>query len=206
MLIPHFDVKHYAAAGAASAATVGSMLALLAAFCNAGTVIQTTAADAKRDHLVDRILFFAGDSTGWRGDAALSLAHPTGPLELLMLVAIGVCGGIGAHSPHPKLSPCRPPRWWRRSTTRRCCGRCCSATRVFGESPSALVYVGATIVRLRRGLFVIWRERALGLQRAREAGEQRGPEFRARPKSRYGFRIRSCSINQAMNALKVMMV
>src|SRR5512135_542002 len=41
MLIPLFDARHYAAAGAASAATVGSMLALFSAFCNAGTVIQT---------------------------------------------------------------------------------------------------------------------------------------------------------------------
>ena len=41
MLIPHFDVGHYAAAGAASAATVGSLLALISAVCNAGTVIQT---------------------------------------------------------------------------------------------------------------------------------------------------------------------
>ena len=37
---------------------------------------------------------------------------------------------------------------------------------VFGELPSALVYVGAAIVA-GAGLFVIWRERQLGLQRAR---------------------------------------
>ena len=60
MLIPHFDVNHYAAAGAAGAATIGSMLALFSAFCNAGTVIQTRRLDAERDHLVDRVLFFAG--------------------------------------------------------------------------------------------------------------------------------------------------
>jgi drug/metabolite transporter (DMT)-like permease len=39
---------------------------------------------------------------------------------------------------------------------------------LFGELPSALVYVGAAIVA-GAGLFVIWRERELGLTRAPEA-------------------------------------
>src|SRR5471030_3272974 len=41
MLIPHLDVSHYATAGAAATATVGSLFEITAAFCNAGTVIQT---------------------------------------------------------------------------------------------------------------------------------------------------------------------
>jgi len=36
----------------------------------------------------------------------------------------------------------------------------------FGELPSTTVYVGSTIVAAS-GLFVIWRERRLGLERAR---------------------------------------
>ena len=47
---------------------------------------------------------------------------------------------------------------------------------VFGELPSALVYVGGAIVA-GAGLFVIWRERQLGLQRAREAEGPRRPEI-----------------------------
>jgi drug/metabolite transporter (DMT)-like permease len=39
---------------------------------------------------------------------------------------------------------------------------------LFGELPDRLVYLGAAIVTAA-GLFVIWRERQLGLQRAREA-------------------------------------
>jgi drug/metabolite transporter (DMT)-like permease len=39
---------------------------------------------------------------------------------------------------------------------------------LFGKLPDTLVYVGAAIVAAA-GLFVIWRERQLGLQRAREA-------------------------------------
>jgi drug/metabolite transporter (DMT)-like permease len=39
---------------------------------------------------------------------------------------------------------------------------------MFGELPDTLVYLGAAIVAAA-GLFVIWRERQLGLKRAREA-------------------------------------
>ena len=39
---------------------------------------------------------------------------------------------------------------------------------LFGELPDTLVYVGASIVA-GAGLYVIWRERQLGLQRARAA-------------------------------------
>lgn len=39
---------------------------------------------------------------------------------------------------------------------------------LFGELPEKLVYLGAAIVT-GAGLFVIWRERQLGLQRARAA-------------------------------------
>ena len=39
---------------------------------------------------------------------------------------------------------------------------------VFGEVPGPLVFLGAAIIAAA-GLFVIWRERQLGLQRARAA-------------------------------------
>ncbi len=59
---------------------------------------------------------------------------------------------------------------------------------VFGEVPSVLVFVGAGIIA-GAGLFVIWRERQLGLQRARAA---EGAADRDR--------------DQRPNALKVMIV
>ena len=43
---------------------------------------------------------------------------------------------------------------------------------LFGELPEQLVYVGATIVTAA-GLFVIWRERQIGLERDREAEDLR---------------------------------
>jgi len=54
---------------------------------------------------------------------------------------------------------------------------------MFGELPEPLVYAGAAIVA-GAGLFVIWRERELGLRRRRSLPDPR----------------------QAWNALKVMMV
>jgi drug/metabolite transporter (DMT)-like permease len=47
---------------------------------------------------------------------------------------------------------------------------------LFGELPSALVYVGGAIVA-GAGLFVIWRERTLGLKRALAAQGPRRPEI-----------------------------
>jgi drug/metabolite transporter (DMT)-like permease len=50
MLIPHFDLGRYAAAGAATTAAVGSLFALTSAICNAGTVIQTGGSRKPRPH------------------------------------------------------------------------------------------------------------------------------------------------------------
>ena len=60
MLIPHFEVGHYAAIGAAHAATIGSLLALRRRVLQCRHRDPDPAADAKRDHVVDRVLFFAG--------------------------------------------------------------------------------------------------------------------------------------------------
>ena len=99
---------------------------------------------------------------------------PTGS-ELLMLVSTGIFGGV-AHIfltesyRHAAASVVAPFDYssmlW----------ALLLGCWVFGELPSALVYVGATIVA-GAGLFVIWRERQLGLKRAREAEGPRRPEI-----------------------------
>jgi drug/metabolite transporter (DMT)-like permease len=99
---------------------------------------------------------------------------PTGS-ELLMLVSMGIFGGV-AHIfltesyRHATASVVAPFDYssmlW----------ALLLGYWVFGELPSALVYVGATIVA-GAGLFVIWRERQLGLKRAREAEGLRRPEI-----------------------------
>jgi drug/metabolite transporter (DMT)-like permease len=174
MLIPHFDVKHYAAAGAASAATIGSILALFSAFCNAGTVIQTRR--LTQSETTSSIVFYFSLVTALAGAVTLPFAWhtPTGS-ELLMLVAMGIFGGIGhifltesyRHATASVVAPFDYTSmlwalllgYW-----------------VFGELPSALVYLGGSIVA-GAGLFVIWRERQLGLKRASEAEGPRRPEI-----------------------------
>ena len=174
MLIPHFDVSHYAAAGAASVATVGSIFAIVAAFCNAGTVIQTRR--LAQSETTSSIVFYFSLVTALAGALTLPFAWhtPTGS-ELLALVSLGVLGGI-AHIfltesyRHAAASVVAPFDYsamlW----------ALLLGYFVFGELPSALVYVGAVIVT-GAGLFVIWRERALGVQRAREAEGPRRPEI-----------------------------
>lgn len=73
MLIPHFDIGTYAGLGG-TAAAVGSLFAITAAVCNAGTVIQTLAAYAKRDDLFHRLLFLARVRHRRSADTAVCLA------------------------------------------------------------------------------------------------------------------------------------
>jgi drug/metabolite transporter (DMT)-like permease len=174
MLIPHFDVSHYVAAGAASVATIGSILALVAAFCNAGTVIQTRR--LTQSETTSSIVFYFSLVTALAGAVTLPFAWhtPTGS-ELVALIALGVFGGV-AHIfltesyRHAAASVVAPFDYtsmlW----------ALLLGYWVFGELPSGLVYVGAIIVA-GAGLFVIWRERQLGVQRAREAEGPRRPEI-----------------------------
>src|ERR1700674_3221127 len=94
MLIPHFDVGHYAAAGAATAAaTVGSLFAMTSAFCNAGTVIQTRR--LTQSETTSSIVFYFSLVCAIAGALTLPFAWytPTGS-ELLALISLGVFGGV----------------------------------------------------------------------------------------------------------------
>ena len=166
MLIPHFDVGHYAVAGAMTVATVGSLLALIAAFCNAGTVIQTRR--LTQSETTSSIVFYFSLVTALAGALTLPFAwySPT-PAELTKLIMLGILGGI-AHIfltesyRHAAASVVAPFDYtsmlW----------ALLLGYWLFGELPDVLVYVGAAIVA-GAGLFVIWRERALGVERPREA-------------------------------------
>jgi drug/metabolite transporter (DMT)-like permease len=165
MLIPHFDPSHYAATGATVAA-VGSLLALTSAVCNAGTVIQTRR--LTQSETTSSIVFYFSLVCAIAGALTLPFAwHTPTASELVALIALGVFGGI-AHIfltesyRHATASVVAPFDYtsmlW----------ALLLGYWMFGELPSALVYVGGTIVA-GAGLFVIWRERQLGLQRAREA-------------------------------------
>src|SRR5450830_1479267 len=174
MLVPHFELGAYATAGVATVAAVGSVLALISAVCNAGTVIQTRR--LTQSETTSSIVFYFSLVTALAGAVTLPFSWhtPTGS-ELLMLVSMGIFGGIGhifltesyRHATASVVAPFDYTSmlwalllgYW-----------------VFGELPSALVYLGATIVA-GAGLFVIWRERQLGVRRAREAEGPRRPEI-----------------------------
>ena len=166
MLIPHFDVGHYAVAGTAAVATVGSVLALISAFCNAGTVIQTRR--LTQSETTSSIVFYFSLVCAIAGALTLPFAwHSPSASELTKLIALGILGGI-AHIfltesyRHAAASVVAPFDYssmlW----------ALLLGYWLFGELPDVLVYLGGAIVA-GAGLFVIWRERALGLQRPREA-------------------------------------
>lgn len=174
MLIPNFDVDHYTTGAAATTAAVGSILAIVSAFCNAGTVIQTRRLTLSET--TSSIVFYFSLITALAGALTLPFAwhSPTGT-ELMQLVTTGVLGGI-AHIfltesyRHASASVIAPFDYssmlW----------ALLLGYWVFGELPSALVYVGAAIVA-GAGLAVIFREHWLGLRQARAAGRPRRPEI-----------------------------
>ncbi|HEY4982464.1 MAG TPA: DMT family transporter [Pseudolabrys sp.] len=166
MLVPHFELGAYATAGVATAAAVGSVLALISAVCNAGTVIQTRR--LTQSETTSSIVFYFSLVCAIAGALTLPFAwhSPTGS-ELVALISVGVLGGI-AHIfltesyRHASASVVAPFDYsamlW----------ALLLGYWMFGELPSALVYVGAAIVA-GAGLFVIWRERQLDLKRMPEA-------------------------------------
>jgi drug/metabolite transporter (DMT)-like permease len=165
MLIPRFDINIYAAVGAATAAA-GSLFAIVSAFCNAGTVIQTRR--LTQSETTPSIVFYFSLVCALAGGLTLPFAwHSPSASELLALILLGVLGGL-AHIlltesyRHATASVVAPFDYtsmlW----------ALLLGYWVFGELPSALVYVGAVIVA-GAGLFVIFRERQLGLRRARAA-------------------------------------
>ncbi len=160
MLLPHLQVSHLAAAG-----TAGALFATFAAFCNAGTVIQTRR--LTRSETTPSIVFYFSLICAIAGAATLPFAwrNPAG-YEFAALVSTGILGGVAhifltesyRYAPASVVAPFDyTSMLW----------ALLLGFWLFGEVPTALVFVGAAIVA-GAGLFVIWRERQLGLKRARE--------------------------------------
>ena len=92
MLIPHLDIGRYAAIGGAAAAA-GSMFAVISAFCNAGTVIQTRR--LTQSETTSSIVFYFSLVCAIAGALTLPFAwHSPTPRELAALIALGVLGGF----------------------------------------------------------------------------------------------------------------
>jgi drug/metabolite transporter (DMT)-like permease len=174
MLVPNFDPAHYTAAGVGSIAAIGSIFAVASSFCNAGTVIQTRR--LTQSETTSSIVFYFSLICALAGAVTLPFAwHAPNRFEGIALIATGVLGGLAhifltesyRHATASVIAPFDYTAmlwalllgYW-----------------VFGELPGALVYAGAIIVA-GAGLAVIFRERWLGIQRARAAEGPRRPEI-----------------------------
>jgi len=161
MLSPHLEIGRTASD---AVAVVGAMLGLVGAFFGACSSVQTRSL-ARSETTSSIVLYFslicaiAGLCTlpfGW--------LMPTWA-ELTALIAIGIFGGL-AHiflTESYRLAEASLVAPFDYTSMLWALGL---GYLVFGELPNALVFVGAAIIA-GAGLFVIWRERKLGLQRPR---------------------------------------
>jgi drug/metabolite transporter (DMT)-like permease len=160
MLTPYLDFGGAVATGPA----LGALFALLAAFCNAGTVIETRR--LTDTETTAAIVFYFSLFCALAGLATLPFAwHPPTELEFAKLVAIGVLAGV-AHilltegyrfAPASLLAPFEYTAMvWAFML----------GYAMFGETPTVFVVIGGVIVAAS-GLVVIWREHLLGLVRPR---------------------------------------
>jgi drug/metabolite transporter (DMT)-like permease len=161
MLWPYLDIGGLIAAGSTTR-TVGAACAVTAAFTNAGATIQTRR--LTDSETTASIVFYFSLICTLAGLASLPFAwrSPSAP-ELTALVSIGVIGGLShifltesyRYAPASVVAPFDyVALLW----------AFFFGYMLFGEIPTGYVYAGATIVA-GSGLFVIWRERQLGLAR-----------------------------------------
>ena len=170
MLVPHLDPAHYTSW--ASAAAVGAMLAVLSAFINAGTVIQTRR--LTRTETTPSIVFYFSLICTIAGAATLPFAWYTPTLyELGILITLGMLGGLAhiflTESYRFAAASVIAPFDYTSMLWALLLGYW-----MFGEVPTALVFVGAAIV-IAAGLFVLWRERTQKLRYARVPEEPPAP-------------------------------
>ena len=170
MVSPHltFGPGH----DASTASAIGATFALLGACCSAGATIQVRRLTA-HESTGAIVLYFTLLTTMLGGATALLGWTMPSPSDLAVLISVGIVGGIGQilmtqsfrYADASLIAPFDYTTmiwalllgWF-----------------VFGQAPSSTVVLGGAIVALA-GIFVIWREHRLGLQRRKdvEVGSQR---------------------------------
>ena len=163
MLWPHLDLARYTnAAGIGRRARRDVRAGQRVHQCGLGDA--DAPADRHRDHVVDRVLFLAVLRLGGLLTLPFGWIVPSWP-QLAALVALGVLGGLShilltesyRYAPASLVAPLDYTAllwafmigYW-----------------FFGEVPTARS-ISASAIVAGVGLFVIWRERQLGLERAR---------------------------------------
>ncbi len=167
MLWPQFDASHFSGT-ASKVVAIGTLFAITAALFNAGAVIQTRR--LTDTEATPSIVFYFSLICSLGGLVTLPFGWiwPE-PLELAALIATGVLGGLAhilltesyRHAPQSVVAPFGYTSMvW----------ALVLGYLMFGEMPVPLVFVGAGVVA-GAGLFVLFRERQLGLKRPPEPPE-----------------------------------
>jgi drug/metabolite transporter (DMT)-like permease len=161
MLAPQLDL---ARSTAAAVGTAGAVFGLVAAFFTAASTIQTRAL-TKSETTSSIVLYFSLIcAVGGLLTLPFGWLTPNG-LELAALIATGIFGGL-AHILLTESYRLAPASLIAPFDYTSMLWALLLGFLVFGELPGIYVYIGAGIIA-GAGLFVIWRERQLGLQRAR---------------------------------------
>ncbi|HWM49383.1 MAG TPA: DMT family transporter [Xanthobacteraceae bacterium] len=163
MLWPYLDVWGMFYVGSTER-TIGALCALAGAISNAGTVIQTRR--LTDTETTSSIVFYFSLICAVAGLCTLPFGWlATTPAEFLMLAMIGIIGGLShilltesyRYAPASLVAPFDyTAMLW----------AFVLGYVMFGELPTLFVYFGAAIV-VACGLFVLWRERQLGVKRSR---------------------------------------
>jgi drug/metabolite transporter (DMT)-like permease len=161
MLAPQLDL---ARSTAAAVGTAGAVFGLVAAFFTAASTIQTRA--LTKSETTSSIVLYFSLICAFGGLLTLPFGWlmPSG-LELAALIATGIFGGL-AHILLTESYRLAPASLIAPFDYTSMLWALLLGFLVFGELPGIYVYIGAAIIAAA-GLFVIWRERQLGLQRAR---------------------------------------
>jgi len=161
MLVPHFEPARYAAGALAAASVIGAICALISAFCNAGTVIQTRRLTFTESTPSIVFYFSLTCTVGGLLTIPFGWVMPS-PQVLAALVSIGLLGGLShillTESYRFASASVLAPFDYAAMLWAFILGWI-----VFSELPDLYVYIGSVIVAVA-GLFVIWRERQLGLK------------------------------------------
>jgi drug/metabolite transporter (DMT)-like permease len=119
MLWPHLDVTRYTSAANATA-TLGAVFALLSAFTNAGSVVQTRRLTDTETTSSIVLYFSLFCALGGLLTLPFGWIVPSLP-QMGALIGLGVFGGL-SHILLTESYRYAPASLWRRSTTRRCSG------------------------------------------------------------------------------------
>jgi drug/metabolite transporter (DMT)-like permease len=169
MLSPHLNLSTLAAVASGGAAT-GAAFGLVGALCSAWAMTEVRR--LTRSETTGAIVFYFTALSSCLGlmTAALGWIMPMGLWDASLIVLMGILGGIGqilltVSYRHGDASLVAPFEYtsmiWAVAL----------GWMLFGDMPQQVVLIGAGVV-IAAGIFVIWREKQLGMLRPenREAG------------------------------------